>query len=152
MRILLTNCPLGRKQPIIFPLGLAYIASVIAEHDVQCLDQSNASPPFAELTDRLMEFNPEIIGISLRNIDSLTSSDIYSFFQNFVDILLHIKQHSPHAVIITGGAGFSLFGKEVMEQVINTALNKSNVEALILSRDINLPPPIPLPKIKGKAK
>jgi anaerobic magnesium-protoporphyrin IX monomethyl ester cyclase len=117
MRILLTNCPLGRKQPIIFPLGLAYIASVITEHDVQCLDQSNASVPFAELTDKLTEFNPEIVGISLRNIDSLTSSDIYSFFQNFVDMLLHIKKHSPHAVIITGGAGFSLFGKEVMEQV-----------------------------------
>ena len=42
--------------------------------------------------------------------------------------------------------------KEVMTSVINTALNKSNVQALILSRDINLPPPIPLPKIKAQTK
>jgi len=42
--------------------------------------------------------------------------------------------------------------KEVMTSVINTALNKSNVQALILSRDINLPPPIPLPKIKPQTK
>lgn len=42
--------------------------------------------------------------------------------------------------------------KEVMTAVINTALNKCNIQALILSRDINLPPPIPLPKIKTKTK
>lgn len=42
--------------------------------------------------------------------------------------------------------------KEVMESIINTALNKSNIQALILSRDINLPPPIPLPKVKQKIK
>jgi len=42
--------------------------------------------------------------------------------------------------------------KEVMTEIINTALNKANIQALILSRDINLPPPIPLPKIKPKTK
>jgi len=42
--------------------------------------------------------------------------------------------------------------KEIMTSVINTALNKSNIQALILSRDINLPPPIPLPKVKGQSK
>lgn len=117
MRILLTNSPLERKQAIIYPLGLAYIASVIAENEIQCLDQSNALPPFAQLTGKLKDFGPEVVGISLRNIDSLTSSDIYSFFQSFVEIVVHIKKHSPDAVIITGGAGFSLFGREVMEQV-----------------------------------
>ncbi|MBW2978299.1 hypothetical protein KY331_05630 [Candidatus Woesearchaeota archaeon] len=42
--------------------------------------------------------------------------------------------------------------KEIMTAIINTALNKSNIQALILSRDINLPPPIPLPKVKQKVK
>jgi len=42
--------------------------------------------------------------------------------------------------------------KEVMTQVIGAALNKSNIQALILSRDINLPPPIPLPKVKASTK
>ena len=39
---------------------------------------------------------------------------------------------------------------EVMGSVLNTVLEKCNIEALILSRDVNLPPSIPLPKVKPK--
>jgi hypothetical protein len=39
---------------------------------------------------------------------------------------------------------------EVMTQVLNTALAKCNVKALILADDLNLPPPVPLPKITPK--
>lgn len=42
--------------------------------------------------------------------------------------------------------------KDVMELIINNVLSKCNIEALILSREINLPPPIPLPKLSGKPK
>ena len=38
--------------------------------------------------------------------------------------------------------------KEVLANVYNHVLNKCNIQALILSRDIQLPPPIPLPKVK----
>src|SRR3989338_2068198 len=41
---------------------------------------------------------------------------------------------------------------EVMQQVLNTALNKCNVKELILSEDINLPPPIPLPRVNIEKK
>ena len=41
--------------------------------------------------------------------------------------------------------------QEVMNAALNYVLSKCNVEALILSKDMNLPPPIPLPKI-GQAK
>jgi hypothetical protein len=37
--------------------------------------------------------------------------------------------------------------KEIMTQVLNNVLAKCNVEALILSKDMNLPPPMPLPKV-----
>ncbi len=39
---------------------------------------------------------------------------------------------------------------DVAENVMNTILSKCHVEALILSRDINLPPPVQLPKITSK--
>ncbi len=42
--------------------------------------------------------------------------------------------------------------KEVMTPIINTALTKCNIQALILSQEINLPPPIPLPKVKTAQK
>ena len=35
----------------------------------------------------------------------------------------------------------------VMTNILNNVLVKSNVQALILSQTVNLPPPIPLPKV-----
>jgi hypothetical protein len=40
--------------------------------------------------------------------------------------------------------------KEVMSNVLNTILARSNVQAMLLSREVNLPPPIPLPKVNVK--
>lgn len=42
--------------------------------------------------------------------------------------------------------------KEVMTAVLNNVLAKCNVQALILSKDMNLPPPIPLPKVGENKK
>ena len=42
--------------------------------------------------------------------------------------------------------------KEMMTQILNNVLNKCNVQALILSKDMSLPPPIPLPKVGGESK
>ena len=38
--------------------------------------------------------------------------------------------------------------KALMSNILNTVLSKCNVQALILSQDVNLPSPIPLPKVK----
>ena len=40
--------------------------------------------------------------------------------------------------------------KEIMASILNNVLTKCNIEALILSREINLPPPIQLPKVNVK--
>lgn len=40
--------------------------------------------------------------------------------------------------------------KEVMAPILNNILTKCNIEALILSREINLPPPVQLPRVNVK--
>lgn len=41
----------------------------------------------------------------------------------------------------------------VMEEVINAALHKGNIQAIKTAEDVNLPSPLPLPKVaKGKKK
>jgi hypothetical protein len=37
---------------------------------------------------------------------------------------------------------------EIMSGVLNSILTRCNIEALLLSREVNLPPPIPMPKVK----
>jgi len=38
--------------------------------------------------------------------------------------------------------------KDVMTSILNTVLTRCNIEALILSQAVNLPPPIPLPSVQ----
>jgi len=40
--------------------------------------------------------------------------------------------------------------QDVMSSVLNSVLQKCNVQALIASRDVNLPPMVPLPKVQVK--
>lgn len=37
---------------------------------------------------------------------------------------------------------------DVMEQIVNAALHKGNIQAIKVSEDISLPSPLPLPKVK----
>ena len=43
--------------------------------------------------------------------------------------------------------GYKKIAKDIMSRVLNAVLAKCNIEALILSQEVNLPPPIPLPKV-----
>jgi hypothetical protein len=38
--------------------------------------------------------------------------------------------------------------KDIMAGILNTVLSKCNIEALVLSQKVNLPPPIPMPSVK----
>ncbi|MBN2423216.1 hypothetical protein JXB41_08390 [Candidatus Woesearchaeota archaeon] len=40
--------------------------------------------------------------------------------------------------------------KDILGPIYNSILSKCNIEAIILSREIQLPPPIPLPKLKAE--
>ena len=40
---------------------------------------------------------------------------------------------------------------EVMTPILNSILTRCNVEAMILSKEVNLPPPIPMPRVKVNA-
>ncbi len=40
--------------------------------------------------------------------------------------------------------------QEMLKQVLDTVLNRCNVQAVVMSRDINLPIPIPMPKVNVK--
>ena len=37
---------------------------------------------------------------------------------------------------------------EVMEQIVNAALHKGNIQAIKISEDVSLPSPLPLPKVR----
>ena len=116
MRILLFPSYLGpgHSEPVCFPIGLGYIASMLKGHDVFCWDPNVEKNPMTELGKILEGFDPDLVGVSLRNIDSVSSFRVRSYYDPFVSMVKIVKEKAPSTRLIVGGAGFSIFAKEIM--------------------------------------
>ena len=65
--------------------------------------------------------------------------------------LLYVDDPKKAKEILSSWKKDKKLDKELMANLLNTILVKCNVQALILSQQINLPPPIPLPKVQVAA-
>lgn len=119
MKILLCESYLGPNsgEPLAFPLGLAYLASMIkGKHEVYGWDPNVVENPMQEFPQILKKINPDIVGLSLRNIDSLFSYNTRSYYPPFVSMVRIIKETLPSCKLVVGGSGFSLFSEEIMKR------------------------------------
>ena len=64
--------------------------------------------------------------------------------------LIYIEDPKKVKEVLAGWKKDKKLPNDVMRETLNAVLNKCNVQALILSREINLPPPIPMPKVNVK--
>ena len=63
--------------------------------------------------------------------------------------VLFMSEPAKREEILKGWKKDKQIPKDTMNDILNTILMRCNVEALLLSRDVNLPPPIPMPKVQG---
>jgi radical SAM superfamily enzyme YgiQ (UPF0313 family) len=119
MKILLVQSYLGRKENIpIYPLGLTYIATALHNngHTVKIYDPNVVANPYENLREIIVDFSPDIVGISLRNIDNQLRTEMFYYYKHFQKILKAVKELIPNAKILVGGTGFSMFAKKIMER------------------------------------
>lgn len=103
--------------PLVFPTGLAHIASMIKDdHEVNCWDPNVEENPMDAFPQLLEKLTPDVVGLSLRNVDSALSSINRWYYPTFVSMVKTIKEKLPHCKLVVGGAGFTLFAREVMER------------------------------------
>ncbi len=62
--------------------------------------------------------------------------------------LLYMEESKKAKEILSSWKKEKKIQKEIMAGLLNTILTKCNIQALILSQEINLPAPIPLPKVQ----
>ncbi|MBI2541773.1 hypothetical protein HYV80_03635 [Candidatus Woesearchaeota archaeon] len=62
--------------------------------------------------------------------------------------LLYMEDSKKAKEILSDWKKDKKLPKEMMAGLLNTILTRCNVQALILSQQVNLPPPIPLPKVQ----
>src|SRR3989338_5945877 len=65
--------------------------------------------------------------------------------------LLYMEEPKKAKEILADWKKNKKLPKDLMGSLLNTILTKCNVQALILSQQVNLPPPIPLPKVQINA-
>lgn len=115
MRILLVQSYMGDNEPAVFPIGLACIKSSLTGHEVKAFDANISSSHLDDLRIIIAEFCPDVVGISLRNIDS-TNKRIVVFYYAHLQDLIAVVRLNCDAKVVVGGSGFSMFAAEIMEK------------------------------------
>jgi radical SAM superfamily enzyme YgiQ (UPF0313 family) len=114
MKVLLVQSWLGGCEPPVFPLGLSCLKASLPGHDVRIFDLNTAAQPFAQLRELVASFQPELTGISLRNIDSTNKRTVVFYYPHLKEAVSAVKAASA-APLVVGGSGFSMFAREIME-------------------------------------
>ena len=102
------------------PLGEAYLASYLLSkgHDVKLIDLTLSQDSKRDIEKIINDFNPQVIGISIRNVDSTTYPGNLFFYLPVKNIIQYIKKIAdPEIKIILGGPGFSIFSEEILKDL-----------------------------------
>jgi radical SAM superfamily enzyme YgiQ (UPF0313 family) len=99
----------------VLPLGMAFVARAAEEagHEVFQINLMAEPEALKTLAKRIQKIQPEIIGISVRNIDDQVSLQPQFFLDPVKAIVSKCRQNSE-AKIVLGGAGYSIFPKQVL--------------------------------------
>ncbi len=113
MKVLLISANTVLEPYPVYPLGLDYVAGAIAaDHQVHLLDM-NCRTLDASFEAEIAALDPEIIGISLRNIDNTDAAGPASFLAPYRQLMQSVRRIT-RAPIVLGGSGFTIFPQEIM--------------------------------------
>ncbi len=113
MKVLLVSAnTTGNPYPV-YPIGVEYVAGALApRHEVRILDMNCPEGP-DPVRRAIGEFAPDLVGLSLRNIDNVDQADPKSFVDGYRDLAERIRACTA-APLVLGGSGFSIFPGELM--------------------------------------
>lgn len=116
MKVLLISVNNEKDPYPAAPIGVAYIAGALkkSRHEARILDLCFVGNDHAAIKDVLIDFAPDVIGISIRNIDNLTFNKSIFYLPRIRDIVDFIKRNIS-VPVIAGGSGFSIFPEEVLK-------------------------------------
>lgn len=120
MKILLIQTPSveGPLQERVYPIGIVILAGGLkrAGHEVGILDMNMEADPYGAVKARLSSDRPNVVGLSIRNIDPL-GNKTSSLIPPFLVTAKMVASLLPEAWLIAGGTGFSLFPDRLMTEV-----------------------------------
>lgn len=119
MKVLLIAPDINKGFRPSLPFALAILTSELRmyNHEVQCIDLNVESDVQYVLEQSAKSFRPEIIGISIRNLDSQSILEPVFHLPNVRRLVTTCRGIFPHCKIVLGGASFSLIPEEIIQFV-----------------------------------
>lgn len=118
MRVLLISSNIAVSPYPLYPLGCAMVAAALtrAGHEVRQFDFLHREKSVAALALETQGFAPDLIGISIRNIDNVNSMNEQWYIEGVKEIVTELRKVS-NSKIVLGGPGFSLIPELILEEV-----------------------------------
>ena len=115
MKVLLISANTERLNMPTMPVGLACVATATrkAGHETLFLDLMRQTDPADAIRTRIASFHPDVIGISVRNIDDQSQSNPRFLLEQVKDVV-EVCRASSKAPLVLGGAGYSMFPDAVL--------------------------------------
>jgi radical SAM superfamily enzyme YgiQ (UPF0313 family) len=109
LRVLLVNSNLKDDFFSAPPIGLCYVASAAeaAGHEVKALDLCFERNIRRRIKNCVRDFRPEVVGISVRNIDNVNMLHPVSYMPDVQRIANYVREFTTVPLVL-GGAGASL--------------------------------------------
>ncbi len=110
LKVLLISANTEQLNMPALPLGLALVGAAArdAGHEVAFLDLFNQPEPDSAVRELVQGFSPEVIGISVRNIDD-QSIETQRFLLEPVRELISLCRTLTEVPVVLGGAAYSMF-------------------------------------------
>jgi len=117
MRVLLISANTATSPYPLYPLGCSMVAAALANagHEVRQFCFLKEQTSFESLAREVRVFSPELIGISIRNIDNVNYLSEQRYIDTVTAMVSEIRHHST-ATILLGGPGFSLIPERILEE------------------------------------
>ena len=115
MKILLISANTEQINMPVLPLGMACVAAATqsAGHDINTVNLMMARDVRALLKESVVSYQPDVIGISVRNIDDQIMGNS-NFLLDSVRAVVSECRRLSDAPIVLGGAGYSIFPKSAL--------------------------------------
>ncbi|HEX9219082.1 MAG TPA: radical SAM protein [Gemmatimonadaceae bacterium] len=109
-RVLLVSTNRERQPYPVVPNGLACVASALdaAGHSVEFLDLCFAKNAVASARAAANRFRPDVIGVSVRNIDNSDAIALRHYTPEAREVLHALREAAPSAKVVAGGAAFGV--------------------------------------------
>lgn len=108
MRVLLVSANQEHSPDPVAPLGVCYVATATAAagHDVRVLDLCFSTAPDADIHAAIAAHRPDVIGVSLRNVDNCAYPDTVSYLPHYRRVVAACRAASS-APVVLGGSAFT---------------------------------------------